>query len=161
MISIKSIDIIKSGVRIFKNFSWESSSNENWVISGRNGSGKTLLLEALAGILHFPQGEIQYDFIKGETWQERYEEKRRLITYIPAHALHTFLKGGHHLYYQQRYYDIGDEEIPAVGDLLDVSSEKLKALDIPDSLSVANLLDIKLTRLSNGQLKKCLLLKCL
>ena len=161
MIAIKNIDIVKSGITLFKNFSWDSSSNENWVISGRNGSGKTLLLEALAGILHFPQGEIQYDFIKGETWQERYEEKRRLITYIPAHALHTFLKGGHDLYYQQRYYDIGDEDVPTVGDLLGVSSEKLKALDIPESLSVAHLLNIKLTRLSNGQLKKFLLLKSL
>ena len=161
MIAIKNIDIIKSGITLFKNFSWDSSSNENWVISGRNGSGKTLLLEALAGILHFPHGEIQYDFINGETWQERYEEKRRLITYIPAHALHTFLKGGHDLYYQQRYYSIGDEEVPTVGDLLGVSSEKLKALDIPEGLSVAHLLNIKLTRLSNGQLKKFLLLKSL
>jgi len=161
MIVIKDISIIKSGITLFKNFSWDSSSNENWVISGRNGSGKTLLLEALAGILHFPRGEIQYDFINGETWQERYEEKRRLITYIPAHALHTFLRGGHDLYYQQRYYDIGDEDVPTVGDLLGVSPEKLNVLDIPESLSVAHLLDIKLTRLSNGQLKKFLLLKSL
>ena len=80
MIAIKDISIVKSGITLFKNFSWESSSDENCVISGRNGSGKTLLLEALAGILHFPQGEIQYDFIKGETWQDRYEEKRGLIT---------------------------------------------------------------------------------
>ena len=89
------------------------------------------------------------------------KKKRRLITYMPAHALHTFLKGSHDLYYQQRYYDIGDEDVPTVGGLLNVSSEKLKALDIPDSLSVAHLLDIKLTRLSNGQLKKFLLLKSL
>src|SRR5688572_14236087 len=109
MIAIKDISIVKSGITLFKDFSWNISLNQNWVISGRNGSGKTLLLEALAGILHFPQGEIQYDFIEGETWQDRYDEKRKLITYIPAHALHTFLKGSHDLYYQQRYYEIGDE----------------------------------------------------
>jgi molybdate transport system ATP-binding protein len=159
MISIKSIDIIKSGVRIFKNFSWESSSNENWVISGRNGSGKTLLLEALAGILHFPEGEVDYGFIKGDTWQERYEEKRRLITYIPANALHTYLRGSHDLFYQQRYYDIGAEEVPTVRDLLGVPVERLKAMDIPVRLSIEHLLDIKLPRLSNGQLKKFLLIK--
>jgi molybdate transport system ATP-binding protein len=159
MIAIKNIDIVKSGIKLFNNFSWDSSSNENWVISGRNGSGKTLLLEALAGILHFPQGEIQYDFIKGETWQERYEEKRKLITYIPAHALHTFLKGGHDLYYQQRYYDMGDEKGPTARDLLSIPAEKLKDLGIPESLCIDHLLDIKLTRLSNGQLKKFLLLQ--
>ena len=161
MIAIKDISIIKSGTTLFKNFSWESSSDENCVISGRNGSGKTLLLEALAGILHFPHGEIQYDFIKGQTWQDRYEEKRKLITYIPAHALHTFLKGNHDLYYQQRYYELGDEDVPTVGDLLAASDEKLKALDIPQSLSIEHLQNLKLTRLSNGQLKKFLLTKSL
>ena len=78
---------------------------------------------------------------------------------IPAHALHAFLKGSHDLYYQQRYYEIGDENVPTVGDLLGVSDEKLKALNIPQSLSIEHLLDLKLTRLSNGQLKKFLLLK--
>ncbi len=76
MIAIKNIDIIKSGITLFKNFSWDSPSNENWVISGRNGSGKTLLLEALAGILHFPRGEIQYDFIKGEKLQREHRTGR-------------------------------------------------------------------------------------
>jgi len=161
MIAIKDISIVKSGITLFKNFSWTISLNENWVISGRNGSGKTLLLEALAGILHFPHGEIQYDFIEGENWQDRYDEKRKLITYIPAHALHTFLKGSHDLYYQQRYYEIGDEDVPTVGDLLAVSDEKLRALDIPQSLSIEHLLNLKLTRLSNGQLKKFLLIKSL
>src|SRR5688572_13428513 len=159
MIAIKGIDTIKSGVRLLKNFSWQILSNENWVIAGPNGSGKTILLEALAGTLHFPKGEIQYDFIKGNTWQERYDEKRRLITYIPAHALHTFLKGSHDLYYQQRYYDIGDEEVPTGRDLLGLHVKTLKELEIPNSLSIEHLLDIKVTRLSNGQLKKFLLLK--
>ena len=159
MISIKSINVIKSGIKLFKNFSWESASNENWVISGRNGSGKTVLLEALAGILHFPQGEIQYDFIHGDTWQKRYEEKRRLITYIPAHALHAYLRGSHDLFYQQRYYEMGDAAVPTVRDLLGTPAERLREMDIPDSLSIEHLLDVELTRLSNGQLKKFLLLK--
>ena len=159
MIAIKNIDVIKSGTRLFRNFSWSVSSNENWVISGRNGSGKTVLLEALAGILHFPQGEIHYDFIAGDTWEARYEEKRRLITYVPAHALHTFLKSHHDLYYQQRYYDLGDDDVPTGRVLLGDHAENLKRFDIPESLSIERLLDIKLTRLSNGQLKKFLLLK--
>jgi molybdate transport system ATP-binding protein len=159
MISINSINVVKSGIKLFENFSWESASNENWLVSGRNGSGKTLLLEALAGILHFPQGEIQYDFVQGDTWQQRYEEKRRLITFIPAHALHTYLRGSHDLFYQQRYYEMGDAAVPTVRDLLNAPAESFRTMDIPESLSIEHLLDVALTRLSNGQLKKFLLLK--
>ncbi|HEX6223381.1 MAG TPA: ATP-binding cassette domain-containing protein [Chryseolinea sp.] len=159
MISIKGIDVVKSGVKLFTDFSWEVASNENWLIAGRNGSGKTLLLEALAGKTHFAKGEIQYDFVVSDTWQERYEEKRRFISYIPAHALHTYLNGNQDLFYQQRYYDIGDDKVPTVRDLMGAATAGLPAMEIPESLSIDHLLGVKITRLSNGQLKKFLLIK--
>jgi molybdate transport system ATP-binding protein len=159
MIRIRNIHVVKSGNHLFHDFSWQISENENWVISGPNGSGKTILLEALAGILHFPSGEIHYDFIEGDTWEQRYAEKRRQITYVPTHALHNFLAGSHELFYQQRYYDIGDEDIPTVSRMLGESIERLNSLQLPESLSIAHLLNVEVTRLSNGQLKKLLLLK--
>ena len=159
MIQIKNIEVVKSGVRLYKDFSVDISTEENWVISGPNGSGKTTLLEALAGILHFPHGEIHYDFITGVTWEERYKQKRALITYIPTNALHSFLNGSQDLYYQQRYYGIGDQKVPLVRDFFENGNDWLTTLDIPSSLSITHLFDIEVTRLSNGQLKKLLLLK--
>ncbi|HKZ36670.1 MAG TPA: ATP-binding cassette domain-containing protein, partial [Chryseolinea sp.] len=159
MIRVKNIDVVKSGTKLYRNFSWEISDNENWVITGRNGTGKTLLLEALAGILHLPNGAIEYDFVTGETWDERYADRRKKITYVPAHALHTFLNGSHELFYQQRYYGLGNEKIPTVTEVLGNSLKRLYDLKIPSSLSIAPLLDLQVTRLSNGQLKKVLLIK--
>ncbi len=159
MIVIKKIDVVKAGHCLFNDFSWDIQKNENWVITGSNGSGKTILLEALAGMLHFPKGEIFYDFVGGDTWEERYNEKRKQITYIPAHALHNFIKGGQELYYQQRYYDLGDEDIVTVRTMLGEHLEKIDELNLPASLSIAHLLDVEVTRLSNGQLKKLLLLR--
>ncbi|WP_276374471.1 ATP-binding cassette domain-containing protein [Chryseolinea sp. H1M3-3] len=156
---IKNIDVVKSGRCLFKNFSWEIQNNENWVITGVNGSGKTILLEALSGVLHFPNGEICYDFIAGDTWEERYNEKRKQINYIPAHALDNFIKGGQELYYQQRYYDLGDEDIATVRAMLGENVNKMDKLNMPASLSIAHLLDVEVTKLSNGQLKKLLLLR--
>lgn len=158
MIEVKTVDVIKSGRRLYENFSWQIKPGENWLVIGPNGGGKTLLLEMLSGMLHIPKGEIHYDFVMGNTWDERHAEKRRLITYIPAHALQLFLNG-HDLFYQQRYYSLGDDHTPRVRDVLGEEVARLSELDIPDSLSVEHLLEVEVSRLSNGQLKKLLLVK--
>lgn len=159
MIEIRNVDVIKAGERLYKDFSWAIDSADNWVITGPNGSGKTLLLEIISGVMHVTRGEIFFDFITGNTWDDRYTQKKEMITYIPSHAMHKFLSGYTDLYYQQRYYAIGDERIPLVTDILGDELENLHALDIPSSLSIEHLLQLEVTRLSNGQLKKLLLLR--
>ena len=159
MIEIKNVDVTKSGKKLFTNFSWSINTEENWIITGANGSGKTLLLEILSGMVHVPRGEIHHDFIYGDTWDARYSQKKQKITYIPSHALHTFLMGYQELYYQQRYYGIGDKRMPLVKEVFGEKVAVLNELDIPSSLSIQHLLNLEVTRLSNGQLKKLLLLK--
>lgn len=158
MIEIKAATVIKSGQPLFKNFTWLIRRGENWVLTGANGSGKTTLLEMLAGRLHIPSGEIIYDFVTGKTWEQRYQEKRNKICYIPAHAIHTLLSNSHDLYYQQRYYSVEDENTLKVRDILrgfeDIHANK----KLPD-FDISSLMDIDVTRLSNGQLKKVLILK--
>ena len=158
MISIDNVTIIKSGKKLLENFSWNVQTDEHWVISGDNGSGKTILLELIAGTSHATHGEVIYSFITGTTWDERFAQRKEKIHYIPAHAIQTFLQG-HELFYQQRYYSIGDERIPRVRDLFGEAIEQLYSLQLPTSFSIDELLDLELTRLSNGQLKKVLILK--
>ena len=159
MIEIRNAVVIKSGNKLFDHFSWKIKDGEHWVISGPNGSGKTTLLEIISAAVHLPQGELTFSFIDGDTWDERYAQRRRKIHYIPAHAIHTLLSDVQGLYYQQRYYGIGDERIPLVKEVLGTSGEEIKNLPIPESLSINHLLNLEVTRLSNGQLKKVLLLK--
>lgn len=158
MIEIRNVRVSKAGKTLYKDFSWTIENGENWVITGLNGSGKTLLLEIISGASHVAHGDVFLDFITGNTWDDRYKEKKKLITYIPAHALHNFLSGHNDLYYQQRYYAIGDERTPLVADILGDALTSLRSLDIPSSLSIEHLLPLEVTRLSNGQLKKLLLL---
>jgi molybdate transport system ATP-binding protein len=158
VIEIKDVGIVKAGKVLLKGFSWRIARGENWIIDGPNGSGKTLLLEMLSGITHVSHGEIHYDFIKGKSWDERFAEKKALITYIPAHALRLFVSG-HDLFYQQRYYSMGGSRESTVKEILGENIIKLNGLDIPEDLSIAHLLDVEVSRLSNGQLKKLLIVK--
>ncbi|SKC53127.1 ATP-binding cassette domain-containing protein [Ohtaekwangia koreensis] len=158
MIELRNVNVVKVGKKLFENFTWSIKANEHWVITGANGSGKTLLLELLAGHSHATQGEVAYDFVTGATWDERFAQRKQNIHYIPAHAIQAFLQQ-HELFYQQRYYSIGDERIPLVRDLFGEDIERLHVLDFPESFNIDALLNIEVTRLSNGQLKKVLILK--
>lgn len=160
MIELKNVSVVKSGVRLLENLNWKINRGEHWLISGSNGSGKTILLELLAGNIHAVEGEVCYDFVQGKSWDQRYAERKAFIQYIPAHAIQTF-SPGHELFYQQRYYSIGDERTPLVNDILGDEVSRIQTLEFPQSFNMEALLLLPVTRLSNGQLKKVLILKTL
>lgn len=158
MIEIKNVGVIKAGKELFKNFSWRTRSGDNWIVRGPNGSGKTLFLEMLSGMAHVSHGEIHYDFIGGKSWDARFAQKKALITYIPAQTLQLFVHG-QDLFYQQRYYSMDDTSVATVRNVLGDDIVKLDELNIPTSLSITHLLDVEVSRLSNGQIKKLLIVK--
>jgi molybdate transport system ATP-binding protein len=160
MIELKGVHYLKSGKKIFQDLNWSTSNSEHWVIAGPNGCGKTSLLEILSGQYPVQHGSVEFDFITGSTWDERFEQRRKFIQYIPAHAAHALLPGDGDIYYQQRYYSIGDEiGVKRVRDLLSVDLHHFYALDIPATFDLDPLLDREVKRLSNGQLKKVLILQ--
>ncbi|OHD71023.1 MAG: hypothetical protein A2W19_08395 [Spirochaetes bacterium RBG_16_49_21] len=61
MIELKNISLYffdKTEKHILKNISWHIQENENWILYGKNGSGKTKLLEIIAGYLYPSMGEV-------------------------------------------------------------------------------------------------------
>jgi molybdate transport system ATP-binding protein len=160
MIDLRNITTLKSGRKIFSDFSWKINTGEHWVISGANGSGKTALLEVLDGRQHAQKGSIEYDFITGATWEEQFDQKRQFIQYIPAHSAQALFPKDSDSYYQQRYYSIGDEiKHTKVRDVLKGDVHHFQSLDIPPSFDIDPLLDREIKHLSNGQLKKVLILQ--
>lgn len=159
MIRLNNITVTRNGKTLFERLNWSAESHEHWVIRGENGSGKTVLLEILAGIVTPRTGHVAYDFIHETDWTARYNERKQKIHYIPAHALQIFLTSYHDLFYQQRYYSMDESAVPRVRDILGDDLKNLKRFNFPPNLNIDELLELEVTRLSNGQLKKVLLLK--
>lgn len=158
MVELKELTLIRSGQTLFSNLNITFNSNDHWVITGSSGAGKTILLELLAGLIHPTKGRIEYDFIEGKSYEDTYIERKNKVHYIPAHAMQTFLSDNN-AFYQQRYYTLGDERTPVVKDIIgDITTN---TISFPESFNITRLLNLPVTKLSNGQLKKALILKSL
>ncbi|MEI9921136.1 MAG: ATP-binding cassette domain-containing protein [Bacteroidota bacterium] len=160
MIELRNIYTIKSGKKIFEDLTWKINTGEHWVVSGANGSGKTSLLEILSSRHHAQKGEVYYDFITGVTWDEQFDQKRQFIQYIPTHSAQALFPKESDVYYQQRYYSLGDEiKHVKVRDVLKGDVHHFISLDVPQSFDLEPLLNREIKHLSNGQLKKVLILQ--
>jgi molybdate transport system ATP-binding protein len=158
LIALANIVVQRGVKKLFSDFNFKINAGENWVIQGANGSGKTTLLQLIAGVLHPTSGKVSYDFIHTGSWDVWYQQRVEKLHLIPAHSLQTFLSGYGGLFYQQRYYSIGETELPRVREVFGGDVDKLMDLAISETFNVTNLLDLELTRLSNGQLKKVLIM---
>lgn len=159
MIELQSVSVSKSGIKLFEGFSFRVEQGEHWVIQGDNGSGKTTLLQVLAGALPPALGHVRHHFLTGNDWDTRYQERKEKIHFIPTHWLPIFLSGFNGLFYQERYYSVEEINLPKVRDIFGEDIRRLKSLKISKNFNIQGLLDLPLTRLSNGQLKKVIILR--
>lgn len=159
MIELNGITVVKAGETLFQDFNFRIRKGEHWLISGENGSGKTTLLQLLAGVQTPAEGTIEYSFIKGNDWHMRYKQRQELIHFIPTHWMQSALGGFDDLFYQQRYYAIDDTLLPRVSDILGEHVAALGSRTFSGTFDIRPLLDLPITRLSNGQLKKVIILK--
>lgn len=159
MIELTNITLFKGGRRTFENFSFRVGQGEHWIIQGRNGSGKTLLLQLLAGAIYPQSGKVRHSFISGNDWDTVYVERLEKIHFIPTHWIQAFLSGFDGLFYQQRYYTMDETKLPTVRDVLGSELAEMHNLPLSSNFDITPLLDLPITRLSNGQLKKVVILR--
>ena len=159
MIELKNITVRSKGRKLFENFTFRIAKGEHWVIQGDNGSGKTSLLQLLAGVLHPIAGTVHHSFIHGNDWDTLHQQRLDKIHFIPNQWIQAFLTGFTDLFYQQRYYTMDDTQIPTVRDVFGDDVEKLKSEGFSENFNISHLLDLPLIRLSNGQLKKVVILR--
>lgn len=159
IIRFNSPEFVKKG---FRNINWRINKGETWVITGPVGAGKTTLAEALCGKYPIQSGSIQY-FNSSSSFHPPEGANKRivLVSFQPNSRLLNY----NNYYYQQRYNSTEADSGLTVRKFLIADQKENEFSDIlniiPNSLGIADLLNLEVIKLSNGQTRKMLLAKAL
>lgn len=132
---------------LLKNIDFTLNKGEITGISGSNGSGKTVMAKALAGLIPV-SGEI--------TGADIFPKK----TFVPFHPSLS-LSNGHAVYRQQRWNKIDTELLPVVKHELTKCENPELAFELVKKFGLNNLTDSFVINLSNGEQRKLELIKAL
>lgn len=152
------------GNTIFTDLNFSITEGEHWAVIGESGSGKSALLQTIAGNLNATGGVINYPF-----FEEYVLQHPELRGYITHHKLVALVEPRHHFrnlsnttefYYQQRYNSSDSEDALTVEQYLDTikpltGSNTTWTLDkITSVLQLDSLKQKQLIKLSNGEGKR-------
>ena len=167
LLSIKDAVLRLGNTTIFNGLNFSISSGENCALTGKSGSGKSALLQLIAGKFHLSAGSIRYYF-----HEEFLEEHPQHEGHLTFHKLIALVESRHHFrnlsntgefYYQQRYNSSDSEDALTVEEYLGsikpytdgrASWTLEKAID---KLHLQPLYDKQLIKLSNGETKRLLI----
>jgi molybdate transport system ATP-binding protein len=158
IVHIDHLDLQFQNKRILQDLSWEILTGEHWLLSGKSGSGKTVLAKVIAGLIH-AQGTINIHF-------DDHLDLPAKVLFVAQWFTFKDKQGGSNFYYQQRYNSQDAENSATVLETLSVYAEKLKkgVEDLEELLKHFDLWhrkDAPLLQLSSGEHKKIQLTKAL
>src|SRR5579863_6982589 len=152
---------------IFDGLNFSVTQGENWALIGESGSGKSVLLQVIAGKFHLSAGKIRYyfhdEFLERHPQHEGHLAFHRLIALVESRHYFRNLSNTGDFYYQQRYNSSDSEDALTVEEYMrsikPYSDENHywsfeKALQ---KLHLEPLRDKQLIKLSNGETKRLLI----
>lgn len=149
---------------IFDNLNFEWEDGQHWAIVGANGSGKTALLQTLAGKLIVASGSLKHTFADAFL-----EEEKKVNAFFTYHDLiqlvdvrHVFKNKSNtkDFYYQQRYNTSDADNTLTVSEYLAEQNTPCArhqhwTLDrVKSTFGLEKLWDKSLLKLSNGENKR-------
>src|SRR6185312_13624238 len=103
LVSLQHITVRFLNNTIFTNLSFGVNKGQNWAIIGESGSGKSALLQTIAGNLNVTNGEIIYNFLQSPLI------KKPIALVEPRHHFRN-LSNTTDFYYQQRFNSSDSED---------------------------------------------------
>jgi molybdate transport system ATP-binding protein len=167
LLSIDHAAVKLGNTTIFSDLNFTVNHRENWALIGESGSGKSALLQIIAGKLHISAGNINYYF-----HEDYLREHHSNDAHLTFHKLIGFVEPRHHFrnlsntsdfYYQQRYNSSDSEDALTVEEYLGSIkhySETPGYWDLTKVMQRLNLEVLKtkqLIKLSNGETKRLLI----
>lgn len=167
LLSIQHIIVRYLDKVLFKSLNFTLNKGENWAIIGRSGSGKSALLQTIAGRFNITGGEIKYtfyeDFLTRTAIHDDTLTHHKLIALVESKHHFRNLSNTTEFYYQQRYNSSDSEDALTVEQYL----QQIKAIDhsraywtfdmVLTTLNLAQLRTKQLIKLSNGETKRLML----
>ncbi|WP_428330961.1 ATP-binding cassette domain-containing protein [Mucilaginibacter sp.] len=153
--------------KLFSNLNFSVDKGQHWALIGKSGSGKSALLQTIAGRFNITGGDIQYSF-----FDEFINEAETATSYLTHHKLIALVEPRHHfknlsnttdLYYQQRYNSSDSEDALTVEQYLNTITPLSKTNiywtfeRTVTLLRLTELISKQIIKLSNGETKRLMI----
>jgi len=155
LLELDRLSFIREGRYLLQDITWNVLPGENWVLFGRNGAGKTLLLELITGYIQSSGGTIRR-FGKGYREGISIRELRKRIGYIST-PLAALIPGHESLL----HVIIGGVDASAGLWRRPTGEEIEKALGLLATIGMADRSEDPFRILSDGERQKVLMLRAL
>lgn len=164
LVALNNVSLKFSYTEVLSNINLKINAGEHRAIIGKSGSGKTMLLQVLAGNIRVNSGQVDYHFtdLANANEEQSYDFQQFIAFAANKHHFRN-LSNTNDLYYQQRYNSSDSEDALTVNQYLHqikpnkhkipywTVSKTLKALNL-DSLA-----DKAVIKLSNGETRRLMI----
>ncbi|MFD0794405.1 ATP-binding cassette domain-containing protein [Mucilaginibacter litoreus] len=165
LITLNDINVRLLNNNLFENLSLIIGKGQNWAITGKSGSGKSVLLQVIAGNTAVNGGSIDYHFISDINQQQitNLTTFHRFIAFAGAKHHFKTLSNTSDLYYQQRFNSSDSEDALTVLEYLQAVKvnthiEPYWTIEkILPALKLNDLADKQIIKLSNGETKRLMI----
>ena len=159
IIQISDLNFQYGNQAVLKDFWWEISSGECWILGGVSGSGKTTLSKIISGDIKNFEGKVQVNFNENSGLPKK-------VLYVSNWFQFSNLEGDRNFYYQQRYNQSAkNDTLTVFAELVHFGKEENLDFKILDAylkpFGFENFKNQQLIELSSGEHKKLQLLKAL
>ena len=151
LIELKEAVALNPAWRLSSPINFSLCEGENILVVGRNGAGKTMLINTILGNYPLREGSRDY-FFDGYSSNHMYDN----VKYLAFND-----NGSVSDYYQQRWNSFDQEDAVMVDSVLDEFGDKEYLTQLLKMLNIEHVVGKKLLSLSNGELRKLQIIKTL
>ncbi|WP_374950823.1 ATP-binding cassette domain-containing protein [Mucilaginibacter sp.] len=148
---------------VLNDLSMRVYKGRHWAVTGKSGSGKSVLLQVIAGNLSVSSGKVSYSFFEGNDYPGHTTPNHQFIAFSGAKHHFKNLSNTSQLYYQQRYNSSDSEDAHTSRQyLLSVKPNRHTPAywtfdKTAAALNLTGFLDKQIIKLSNGETKRLMI----